>query len=134
MKKSSKWKWRNTFNKKYFFFFPNFFFFVRQSNLDFLFLEKKSVNPAFEFGLEFFFDSIQESAYFFLVLRPVVLAVDSLLSNCFSLLRKGNRDKIRACFIAIVINRCCFKVNLFTRLDNIFPCSLINRLIKLMFL
>ena len=33
--------------------------------------------------------------------------VDSLFSNCFSLLRKGNEDKIRACFIAIVINRCC---------------------------
>jgi len=37
-------------------------------------------------------------------------------------LTKGNKDKIRVCFIAIVINHCCFKVDLFTRLDNIFPC------------
>nr|YP_358601.1 hypothetical protein PhapfoPp052 [Phalaenopsis aphrodite subsp. formosana]AAW82559.1 hypothetical protein [Phalaenopsis aphrodite subsp. formosana] len=78
--------------------------------------------------------SFEEYIYLFLVLGPVVLGIDSTLSNCFSLLRKGNKDKIRACFIAIVINRCCFKVNLFVRLDKIFPCSLRNRLIKLMFL
>jgi hypothetical protein len=37
-------------------------------------------------------------------------------------------------FLSFLIDRCCFKVNLFIRLDNIFPCSLINQLIKLMFL
>jgi hypothetical protein len=35
---------------------------------------------------------------------------------------------------SFLINRCCFKVNLFICLDNIFSSSLINRLIKLMFL
>ena len=39
------------------------------------------------------------SIFFFL--KVVVLAVDSFFSNYFSLLRKGNKDKIRACFIAI---------------------------------
>ena len=69
-----------------------------------------------------------------MVLGLVALWIDSFLSNCFSLLRKGNKDKIKAFFIEIVTNCCCFKVNLFNRLDNIFPCSLINKLIKLMFL
>lgn len=31
--------------------------------------------------------------------------------------------------IAIVFNRCCFKVKLFTGPDDIFPCPLINQLI-----
>lgn len=61
-----------------------------------------------------------------MVLKPSVLVVDLFLSNCFSLLRKGNEDKIWAYFIVIVINFCCFKVNLFTHLDNIFPYSPIN--------
>lgn len=33
--------------------------------------------------------------------KVVVLAIETLFSNYFSLLRKGNKDKIRACFIAI---------------------------------
>lgn len=134
MIKSSKW--RKTLNKKYLFLFSHFFSYDRTFRFYDFSNKKKKRQSAFEFGLEFYFDSIQlkSQPIFFLVLRPAALAVDSLLSNCFSLLRKGNGDKIRACFIAIVINRCCFKVNLFTYLDNIFPCSLINRLIKLMFL
>jgi hypothetical protein len=37
-------------------------------------------------------------------------------------------------FLSFLIDHSCFKVNQFIRVDNIFPCSLINRLIKLMFL
>jgi hypothetical protein len=40
-------------------------------------------------------------------------------SNYLSLLRKDIEDKIQVFFIAIVINQCCFKINLLIHLDNI---------------
>ena len=132
MIKSSKWT-NKTFNKKWFILFPRSFFLMTwHSHLNLQIFRTKH-QSAFEFVLEFWF-KWRVSLSPFLILRPIVLVADSPLSNCFSLLRKGNKDKIWAWLIAIVINRCCFKFNLFTHLDNIFPCSLINWLIKLMFL
>lgn len=106
---------------------------IRGSILEYKLHKNFLMKPIF-YGVVFKLWFLMEDAYLFLVIRPVVLVVDSVLSNCFLLLRKDNEDKLQACFIAIVINCCSFKVNLFTHLDNIFPCSLINQLIKLMFL
>jgi hypothetical protein len=36
--------------------------------------------------------------FFFLVLRPIVLATNLFFLNCLSLLRKGNEDKIQPYF------------------------------------
>jgi hypothetical protein len=42
------------------------------------------------------------------------------LSNYLSLLRKDIEDKIQVFFfITVVINQCCFKINLLIHLDNI---------------
>jgi len=58
--------------------------------------------------------------------------ISIFFSNYLSLLKKDNENKIQSCFITIIINSCCFKVNLFTHLNNFF--SLMNQLIKLIFL
>jgi hypothetical protein len=57
--------------------------------------------------------------------------VEQLLIMLFRQIKKSDAFFI---FLSFLINRYCFKVNLFIRLDIFFPCSLINRLIKLIFL
>ena len=80
---------------------------TRGSILEFKLHKNFLMKPIF-YGVVFKLWLLMKDAYLFLVLRPVVLVVDSVLSICFLLLTKGNKDKIQACFIAIVINRCCF--------------------------
>jgi hypothetical protein len=58
--------------------------------------------------------------------------IEPLLIVFFRQIKKS--DALFSIFLSCLINHCCFIVNLFIRLDNIFPCLLINQLIKLMFL